>query len=268
MRDTHAKASDEGRHDMKNGEGTGTDGAGLPNSIGVLWELRNREQRTARTGLSVERIVTAAIESADADGLGALSMSRVAKSLDFGTMSLYRHVSSKDELQQLMLDMAYGTPPPIDAGPDDWRAGLEQWARAFQEVFRRHPWMLQISVSGPPLEPGQLSWLECGLRTLGGTALRPDEKLSVMMLMIGYVRNYVQLSLGVVTQDISEADLMANYGRALAKYTDAASFPALAELLEAGAFEAPEDDFTFGLQRVLDGTEVLVRIRKGEKPLT
>ncbi|MFD0026624.1 TetR/AcrR family transcriptional regulator [Streptomyces sp. NPDC058382] len=253
---------------MTTGGGTGTEGVGLPNSIAVLWELRNREQRTARTGLSVERIVTAAIESADADGLAGLSMSRVAKSLDFGTMSLYRHVSSKDELRQLMLDMAYGTPPRIDTAEGDWRVGLEQWARAFQEVFHRHPWMLQISVSGPPLEPGQLSWLECGLRTLGGTALRPDEKLSVMMLMIGYVRNIVQMSLGVVTEGISEEDLMANYGRALAKYADSTSFPALAELLEAGAFDEPEDDFTFGLQRVLDGIEVLVRIRNGEKPLT
>ncbi len=140
---------------MSTGEGTSKEGAGLPNSIEVLWELRNREQRTARIGLSVERIVAAAIESADADGLAGLSMSRVAKSLDFGTMSLYRHVSSKDELCQLMLDMAYGTPPHIDMVEGDWRAGLEQWARAFQEVFRRHPWMLQISVSGPPLEPGQ-----------------------------------------------------------------------------------------------------------------
>jgi len=253
---------------MTTGEGTSEEGAGLPNSIAVLWELRNREQRTARVGLSVERIVTAAIESADADGLAALSMSSVAKRLDFGTMSLYRHVSSKDELRQLMLDMAYGTPPRIDTAEGDWRAGLEQWARAFQEVFRRHPWMLQVSVSGPPLEPGQLSWLECGLRTLGGTSLRPDEKLSVMMLMIGYVRNNMQLSLGVVTDGISEEDLMANYGRALAKYADAASFPALSELLGAGAFDEPVDDFTFGLQRVLDGVEVLVRIRNGEKPLT
>ncbi|WP_234312862.1 TetR/AcrR family transcriptional regulator [Streptomyces sp. SCSIO 75703] len=253
---------------MSTGEGTSKEGAGLPNSIEVLWELRNREQRTARIGLSVERIVAAAIESADADGLAGLSMSRVAKSLDFGTMSLYRHVSSKDELCQLMLDMAYGTPPHIDMVEGDWRAGLEQWARAFQEVFRRHPWMLQISVSGPPLEPGQLSWLECGLRTLGGTSLRPDEKLSVMMLMIGYVRNNVQLALGVVTHGVSEEDLMANYVRALAKYVDSASFPALAELLEAGAFEEPEDDFAFGLQRVLDGVEVLVRTRDGEEPLT
>ncbi|WP_234433395.1 TetR/AcrR family transcriptional regulator [Streptomyces sp. NRRL WC-3549] len=249
---------------MTTSEGTSAEGAGLPNSIAVLWELRNREQRAARTGLSVERIVTAAIESADADGLAGLSMARVAKSLDFGTMSLYRHVSSKDELRQLMLDMAYGTPPRIDTAEGDWRAGLEQWARAFQEVFRRHPWICLLYTS----YKRQLSWLECGLRTLGGTSLRPDEKLAVMMLMIGYVRNNVQLSLGVVTQGISEEDLMANYGRALAKYADASSFPAIAELLEAGAFDEPEDDFTFGLQRVLDGVEVLVRIRNGEKPLT
>ncbi|MFF6907059.1 TetR/AcrR family transcriptional regulator [Streptomyces sp. NPDC012389] len=251
---------------MTTDDGTGTGDVALPHSIEVLWSLRSRQQRTVRTGLTVERIVTAAIECVDADGLAALSMARVAKRLDFATMSLYRHVTSKDELQQLMLDMAYGTPPRIDT--TDWRTGLERWARAFQEVFRRHPWMLQISVSGPPLEPGQLSWLECGLGTLSATSLRPDEKLAVMMLMIGYVRNNVQLSVGVSDQGISDADLMAHYGRALAKYADPETFPAIAELVEAGAFEEPDDDFTFGLQRVLDGVEVLVRIRDGEKPLT
>ncbi|MGW7256860.1 TetR/AcrR family transcriptional regulator [Streptomyces sp. NPDC054834] len=249
-----------------------TESAGLPSSIGVLWELRERAQRE-RTGLSAGRIVAAAIEFADEHGLGALSMARVAEKLEFATMSLYRHVSSKDELQALMLDMAYGSPPEIEAGggdgdgDGDWRAGLEQWARAFLEVFRRHPWMLQIPVGGPPLEPGQLSWLERGLRTLARTGLTPDEKLSVMLLMVGYVRNNAQLSSGLASQGQSEAELMADYGQAMDKFVDAETFPAVRELIDAGTFETTDDDFGFGLRRVLDGVEVLVRERAGESPL-
>ncbi|GHE16185.1 TetR family transcriptional regulator [Streptomyces alanosinicus] len=246
---------------MNGGESTG-----LPSSIGVLWDLRERGQR-GRTGLSTARIVAAAIEFADENGLGALSMARVAERLEFATMSLYRHVSSKDELQSLMVDMAYGSPPEIGSGDGDWRAGLEQWARAFLTVFREHPWMLQIPVGGPPLEPGQLSWLERGLRTLGRTGLTPDEKLSAMLLMVGFVRNNAQLSTGLASQGKSEAELMANYGRAMDKFVDAESFPAVRELIDAGTFEATTDDFGFGLQRVLDGIEVLIRERAGETPL-
>jgi AcrR family transcriptional regulator len=236
----------------------------LPHGLEVLWELREKAQRGSREGLSVERIVAAAIASADEDGLASLSMARVAKRLDFATMSLYRHVSSKDELQMLMVDVAYGTPPVLTETGDQWRAGLEKWARAFLEVFRAHPWMLQITVAGPPLEPGQLSWLECGLRTLGGTGLRPDEKLSVMLLMIGYVRTNAQLfgsSPAVGDEDAADADLMASYGKMLANIVARDAFPALSELIEAHTFDEPKDDFGFGLERVLDGIDALVRSR-------
>ena len=237
----------------------------LPRTIEALWDLRERVQRKPRPGLSLERIVEAAIESADTEGLGALSMARVAKRLDSATMSLYRHVASKDELQALMVDVAYGRPPEL--GRDiSWRAGLEQWARAFLEVFRSHPWMLHVTISGPPLEPGQLTWLECGLGVLAGTGLRPDEKLSVILAMIGYVRSTAQLALAAPTDAGDDAELTADYGRALAKFIDAEAFPALTELVEAGIFDKePTDEFTFGLERVLDGIEVL--IRKDENPL-
>jgi AcrR family transcriptional regulator len=233
----------------------------LPHGLEVLWDLREKTQRGPREGLSVERIVAAAIASADEDGLASLSMARVAKRLEFATMSLYRHVSSKDELQMLMVDVAYGTPPSLTETGSQWRAGLERWARAFLEVFRSHPWMLQITVAGPPLEPGQLSWLECGLRTLGGTGLRPDEKLSVMLLMIGYVRTNAQLFGTSPSADDEDADLMASYGKMLANIVAGGAFPALSELIDAHTFDEPKDDFGFGLQRVLDGIETLVRSR-------
>jgi AcrR family transcriptional regulator len=222
-------------------------------SIEALWELREKANRKPRVGLTLERIVTAAIELADAEGLGALSMANVAKSLGSATMSLYRHVSSKDELQAFMLDLASGQPPVMDEDIS-WRAGLEQWARAFLDVFRAHPWMVQITPSGPPLEPGQLGWLEAGLRTLSATGLRPDQKQSVMLLMIGYVRNHAQLFLAAG----SDPEGMANYGPTLARLITPDAFPALTELVDAGTFDKPADDFTFGLDRVLDGIEVLI----------
>ncbi|MEV4187163.1 TetR/AcrR family transcriptional regulator, partial [Streptosporangium canum] len=117
-------------------------------STELLWGTRSRR------GLSLERIVRAAIELADAEGLAAVSMRRVAERLGFTTMSLYRHVPGKAELVDLMRDEVMGGEP--DAGADrrpGWRAELEAWARDGLALYRRHPWLAEPSgtrrVPGP-----------------------------------------------------------------------------------------------------------------------
>ena len=228
---------------------TGRD-RGLPRSVEVLWD---KARRGPREGLSVDRVVAAAIAFADEEGLPSLSMARVANRLGSATMSLYRHVSSKDELRMLMVDVAYGKPPSVPENGALWRAGLEKWARALLDVFGEHSWMVEIPVSGPPLEPGQLAWLEAGLAALVGTGLRPDEKLSVIVVLIGHVRATAQLFAAV------DADVA--YGDVLAALVDASAFPALSELVEARVFDSPTDDFGFGLRRILDGVEALIHAR-------
>lgn len=88
-----------------------------------------------------------------------------------------------------------------------------------------------------------------------------------MLLMVGYVRNNAQVSMPLTSQDQSEEELMANYGRAMDKFVDAETFPAVRELIEAGTFQETDDDFSFGLERVLDGIEVLIRKNAGNNPL-
>ena len=88
--------------------------------------LRERPEPARKRGLTVDRVVTAAVALADAEGIDAVSMSRVAERLGFTTMSLYRHVRSKDELVLLMVNEAAGEPDEYVDG--DWRARLEQWS--------------------------------------------------------------------------------------------------------------------------------------------
>ena len=83
------------------------------------------------------------------------------------------------------------TPP--DIGAADWREGVTRWARELRAVDVRHPWILQIAISGPPREPGQLAWLECGLRALERTNLDPHDTMAVIMLVLHYVRGEAQL---------------------------------------------------------------------------
>ncbi|NJC73174.1 TetR/AcrR family transcriptional regulator [Planosporangium thailandense] len=242
---------------------------GLPASIEAAWGLRGRPTKGPKRGLSLERIVEAAVNVADADGLAAVSMSRVATELGASTMSLYRYVSAKDELLALMVDAAYG-PPPEPVRPDEgWRDGLERWARAELAGLRRHPWVVRVPISGPPLTPNSTAWLEVALRALRGTRLTGQQKMSVILLITSFVRSWAAL-----VADIAEAaqaagatpdDAMAGYGRALAGLIDPARFPELSEVIAAGALDdedEPEDgEFLFGLERILDGIDVLVRAR-------
>ncbi|WP_405776244.1 TetR/AcrR family transcriptional regulator [Streptomyces sp. NBC_00859] len=204
-----------------------------------------------------------AVGFADSGGLAKLSMARLAERLGCATMSLYRHVATKDDLLVLMLDTAYGEPPFPEAPVDNWRAGLELWTTQLLAVYQRHPWMLQIPTAGPPLEPGQLSWMECGLQMLHATGLSATEKFSVVLLMNGYVHAGTKLSPKALEMPDDNGVSMPQYGRILAELVDAEHFPVLSELITAGVIDAPTDEFVFGLQRVLDGVEVLVNARQG-----
>lgn len=244
-------------------------GTGLPASIEAAWGLRDRPNKGPKPGLSLDRIVAAAVRVAEAEGLEAVSMSRVAAELGAATMSLYRYVAAKDELVTMMFDAAIGLPPdePVAGG---WRAALSNWAWRYLELTRRHPWVVRIKISGPPLTPNNLAWFERGLRALRDTGLTAGEKVSAILLISGHVR-----AVATLDADLAEAiaashgpPVWASYGRLITTLTTAEQFPALHELIAAGAFDEvdpeqqdPNEDFAFGLERVLDGIEALIRSR-------
>jgi AcrR family transcriptional regulator len=218
----------------------------LPRALQILW----RDPQARRTGgLSRERIVTTAIELADTDGLGALSMARLAERLGCGTMSLYRHIANKDELLTFMLSAAPAPPPTAD--PSDWRGALADWAAGLWDVYHQHPWVLQTASAGPPADPGQLAWLDAGLAALGATGLAEREKLAAVMAVLHYVRGAAALAIDAGQVDGPE------YPALLRRLLDADRFPALAAAVEAGVFDDADDDhlaeFRSGLGQLLDG---------------
>ena len=170
----------------------------LPRALEILWHEPSAPRRSR--GLSRERIVTAAVELADADGLGALSMARLAERLGCGTMSLYRHVANKDELVMFMLSTAPG-PPPAPNDPADWRGGLTDWADGLWDIYHRHPWVLVAAAAGPPADPGQLAWLNAGLAALGATGLSERDKLAAVMAVLHFVRGAAALNIEAAQVD-------------------------------------------------------------------
>jgi AcrR family transcriptional regulator len=241
----------------------------LPPGVAAAWGVRAPANRGPKPGLSVDRIVAAAIAIADAYGLNALSMNRVAQELGSSAMSLYRYVESKDELLALMVDGALGTipaPPP----DEDWRAGLGRWARATAGAMRAHPWSVQVPITGPPLGPNSVAWFENALYAMRDTSLAAAEKASVVLMLSGYARNQVTTTADVQAHFLDAATTphaaMRSYADTLRRLTDPQRFPALHALLDAGVFDQadpPEDEFEFGLERILDGIEALMRARTG-----
>jgi AcrR family transcriptional regulator len=241
----------------------------LPPAIRLLWGRRQRRRRGPRPALSLDGVVQAAIELADAEGLGQLSMGRVAERLGFTTMSLYRYVRSKEDLLVLMSDAA--NPPPPEPQPGDWRAGLREWAWGMLAGLRRRPWQLQIPITGPPIGPNGLAWMEVGLRNLAEVDLHEGEKLGVIQLLSGYVRGQAQLSYELALAARSGTGTTASYDQMLRQVVTAEEFPAIQGLIDSGVLDVPleyddQDDFEFGMQRVLDGVAVLIERRCADRP--
>jgi AcrR family transcriptional regulator len=192
-------------------------------------------------------------------------MGRVAAELGAAPMSLYRHVSAKEELLRLMVDAAWGdSPGPLPPG-ENWRAGLSRWAWALRAGARRHPWVVRIPISGLPILPREIAWFEDALACMHGTGLTEPRKASVIMLLAGYVRNQAtteaDIEAAIRASGLDPVEWMASYPRMLRQLTDPQRFPALTAFIAAGVFDVadgPDDEFIFGLDRILDGIEALI----------
>ncbi|WP_427888967.1 TetR/AcrR family transcriptional regulator [Kribbella sp. GL6] len=231
----------------------------LPRVLQQLWGFEARSRPGPKPAFHISDIARAAIKLADAGGLAAVSMSKVAAELGFTTMSLYRYVDAKDDLYVVMLEHAFAEPPPLD--PErGWRDQVTAWATAFRDGLREHPWILQIPIVDPPLSPNQLAWMEAGLAAFDGTPLSPQDKLSAMLLVNIYIRGTAQLTANMRTEpdEVREADQL--YTQRLTMLATPDRFPGIAATLEqpeddvyAGDFDAAE--FGFGLDTVLDGIQ-------------
>ena len=130
--------------------------------------------------------------------------------------------------------------------------------------------MLHIPISGPPVTPNAMAWLERGLDCLRDTGLEEGEKMSSMLLLTGFVRGQATFLADIAAAQAAGAaapdpEMMASYGRLLARLTDPERFPALHAVLAAGVFDEADDGdgpFAFGLERVLDGIETLIEKRR------
>jgi AcrR family transcriptional regulator len=226
--------------------------------------------RGPRQGLTVDRVVSAAVEVADAEGVRAVTMRRVARVLGVAPMSLYTYVPGKAELLDLMLDTVYGEMPRPDLSGRPWQDRVRIVAQENLDLYQRHPWVAAVSTARPPLGPGLMAKYEHELGAFAGLGLDDVEMDSALTYLLSFVqaaaRSAADADAAVRESAMSDEQWWSVNGPLLARVFDEARYPTAARVGAAagaayqGAYSSSHA-YTFGLERVLDGLGVLIDAR-------
>ncbi|MEV0967367.1 TetR/AcrR family transcriptional regulator [Microtetraspora glauca] len=225
-----------------------------------LWMRPERPSRGPQPSFSRAALTEAAIRVADAEGLEAISMRRLAAEIGAGTMSLYRYVSGKDDVIELMVDAVVADYlPEGTALSGDWRADLGAMARQARRTVLRHPWLAPLAASRQGASPNRLRLLEASLRMVDGLGLGVDEMLTLIGAVFAYVNGFVQ-------SELAEAEALRRTGLDLKGWTAlqapfmmaaiaSGDFPMVARMATEGgrAYADIEERFEYGLERLLNG---------------
>ncbi|WP_433050544.1 TetR/AcrR family transcriptional regulator C-terminal domain-containing protein [Dactylosporangium sp. CS-033363] len=235
--------------------------------IGTVVARRRPQPRAVDEPAPVDRLVATAIRLADTEGLAALSMRRLASVLGMPTMTLYRHVTNKDELLVLMTDAAFAEAPiPPPERLSGWRASLATSARLQWGVYRRHPWVAEVmSFTRPPMAEHAMAHTEWNMAALERAGVPLPLAMQASMMLANHVRGTaVNLEWEANAEQDTGVDnvewFTAQEAR-FARIVAGGAFPALTRLAALGG-EAVEYDlntiFEFGLERLLDGLSALI----------
>jgi AcrR family transcriptional regulator len=241
--------------------------AALPPGLDLLWGRREVGQRGPRRGRSVDEIVDAAVALADREGLEAVSMARVAGELGLTTMSLYRYVASKDELLQLMWNASAVGVETFELEGDDWRSRLRSWIEVQRATIDTHPWIAQMPMAAPPTAPNSLLFVEKGLEALDDTELADADKLRVIGLLSSYSLSEARMAddaARAARRAAESGEQMWTFEALLRELVDRNTYPRLHRIAwEEEPAPTEQEEFMFGVERILDGVEKLIADASG-----
>jgi AcrR family transcriptional regulator len=220
-----------------------------------VW-ARSREPRR-RPALTLEAIVAAAIALADAQGLTAVSIRRVAAELGARTMTLYSHIESKDDLLDLMYDEVNGEVLVQDELPGDWRTAITSIAGRTRAMLLRHPWMVELAGRRPRIGPNGLRHGEQSLAALAPLRLAPGPAMRICAAVDDYTLGHVIREVMTLGESPGRGapgvpDQRTTVRPYFDRMLDSGEFPHLAPLLREG-MPAIEETFEQGLEWLLDG---------------
>ncbi|MEU8674295.1 TetR/AcrR family transcriptional regulator C-terminal domain-containing protein [Streptomyces sp. NPDC048560] len=232
--------------------------------VGTVVADGRRERGAAPgQGLNAERVIRTAIELADAEGLGALSMRRIATEFGTSTMTLYRHVPSKGELVRLMAEAVFRE-APTDPSAASWRARITVEARWLWARYERHPWLARAmaALTRPMASPHAMRYTERVLASLSGLGLTPAQMLHTHLTLLGFAQGIaVAMELeSLARQDtgMTPDEWMASNEPRMEAIQTSGAYPTLSTLFGPDEFDLELGTlFEFGLERILDGVQVL-----------
>lgn len=242
-------------------------GGDINRSLALMW---GHDDRSGTPGpkprLSLPAIVAQAVTVADAEGLDAVSMRRVAADLGVGTMSLYRYVPGKEELLDLMIEHVSAVPEDARLG-DDWRTSMETLGRAMWELYTTHRWLPLVDQARPLLGPNGLRGLEVALAGLVGTGLSGQEQVGLVRVIDAFAQSAARTHNSAATAEqltgLSNEEFWRVQEPVFGAAMRSGDFPHLASLVDESFEMEGELFFELGLRLLLDGAGVLVRSRGG-----
>ena len=205
-----------------------------------------------RVPLTKERVLRAAIDLADAGGIEALSMRRLAKELGVEAMSLYNHVANKDAILDGIIDAVVGEIELPPAGAD-WRAAIRQSAISARNVFVRHRWASSLQMSRPSAGPARLRHMDWMLRTLREAGFSKELTYDALHILDSHILGFTLLHLSVP----SSAEAMRGMASTFLQQLASDQYPYLTEHIRQHMepYHGEEGGFELGLDLILDGLE-------------
>jgi AcrR family transcriptional regulator len=227
------------------------------------WDKKPLTSRGPKPTLTTAQIVLAGIQLADAEGLEAVTMQRVAREVGVTTMALYRYFPGKADLLDLMIDAAGDSVANFGKPSSPWNVRLKKWAWSCLAIYRNHPWFLEATSARRSLMgPNELSWMEAALAMLAESGLAFEDRHSAFLALIGHVRGHASFQqIGKYNESPEE------WTRDLARMleSEARRYPSLLEALNSGAFSKdPARAFDFGLDCILDGIRTRLSQRRAK----
>ncbi len=214
---------------------------------------KSGKKNTPRTPLNRERVLTAAAEIADERGVGAVTMRELASRLGVEAMSLYNHVTNKDDILDGMVDLVMEELDlPTDI--DDWREAMRRRAVSAHEVFGRHPWLPALLDSRESSGPSRLRYYDWVLGHLLGAGFSIEGAARAFSLLDSYVYGFGIQQFNFSADGDAPPEEMAE---AILAFVPVDQYPHL-HRMASHAMKSGYDgeaDFAFGLEIILDGLQ-------------
>jgi AcrR family transcriptional regulator len=223
----------------------------------VLWSDERDAAASRRSPLDRARIVRAALRVADAEGLAAVTMRRVASDLRTGAMSLYRHVPGKEALVSFMIDEALGEDAPPAKPSGNWRDDLRELASHMWDFIQRHPWYPDAVMERPPITPHGVAGFEYALSILDGTGLALNEQAVIVVTVTNTVlaaaRNAAAEARTRSRFQVTDDEVVSSLAAFLGEIMQSGAYPRFRDVLTSADRLDPKDEMRVSVELILDG---------------